>query len=65
MNENEKIYGETHYNEVVLGFISKCSKCGKQLNSGQTAYIKITESGNNIRIGAPICYNCKQKESQQ
>jgi hypothetical protein len=50
------------YEERKLGMYTKCSKCHKMMASGQTVYVKITEDGNTVKIGAPICYTCKTQK---
>jgi len=47
------------YEEKMLGFYSKCSKCHKSMAPGQKVYIKIIDDGTVARIGAPICYRCR------
>jgi len=51
------------YEEKTLGMYSKCSKCHKSMAPGQKVYIKIIDDGTVVRIGAPICYECKKAAS--
>jgi len=53
------------YEEKTLGVYSKCSKCHKPMAPGQKAYIKIIDDGTVVRIGAPICYECRNAEKPQ
>jgi len=51
------------YEEKMLGFSSKCSKCHKPMALGQMAYVRIVDDGTVGRIGAPMCYECKKVAS--
>jgi len=47
------------YEEKMLGFYSKCSRCHKPMALGQMAYMRIVDDGTVGRIGPPICYECR------
>jgi len=47
------------YEERYLGMYTRCTRCRKPMASGQKAYVRIIDDGTVVRIGAPICYECR------
>jgi len=47
------------YEEKMLGMYSKCPKCHKPMALGQMAYVRVVDDGTVVRIGPPICYECR------
>jgi len=47
------------YEERYLGIYTRCAQCHKPMAGGEKSYIRIINDGTVMRIGAPICYECR------
>ena len=67
MCENDviKINKNKVLRKEVIGFFTKCSKCGRTIGGGEEVYYPHVMSENGLVIMRPICIECGEKSAPE